>query len=134
MLHTVQSEVLPAINGQDRYLVMRRSLLSGGDIESAQAVFDGNTQEPAVSFRFNEEGRSKFGKATAENVGKPFAIVLDGKVISAPVIREPITGGSGQISGAFTAQQARDMAVLLQGGALPVPLKVTSQSYSGPAP
>ena len=79
-------------------------LVSGADLVDAQPGFDQRTNEPIVQFRFNSSGARKFAEATQANVGKPFAIVLDNKVISAPVIREPILGGSGQISGNFTVQ------------------------------
>ena len=78
----------------------------------------------AVSFRFDTTGAQKFGKATTENIGKRFAVVLDGVVITAPVIRSAITGGSGIISGNFTSQEATDLAVLLRAGALPAPLQL----------
>jgi preprotein translocase subunit SecD len=85
-----------------------------------------------VSFRFNTSGARKFAQATQENVGRPFAIVLDNKVISAPVIREPILGGSGQISGNFTVESANNLAILLRGGALPAKLTVIEQRVVGP--
>ncbi|MGY4428153.1 protein-export membrane protein SecD [Bradyrhizobium sp. F1.13.1] len=88
--------------------------------------------EPVVSFTFNTSGARKFAQATQENVGVPFAIILDGKVISAPVIREPITGGQGQISGSFTVQSANDLAILLRAGALPAPLTVVEERTVGP--
>ena len=88
--------------------------------------------EPIVNFRFNTSGSRKFAQATSENVGQPFAIVLDNKVISAPVIREPITGGSGQISGNFTVQAANDLAILLRAGALPAPLTIIEERTVGP--
>jgi preprotein translocase subunit SecD len=84
-----------------------------------------------VTFRFNAAGAQRFAKATEQNVGRPFAIVLDNEVISAPVIREPIIGGSGQISGNFTVQQANDLAVLLRAGALPAPLTVVEERTVG---
>ena len=87
------------------YLVEKRMLVSGGDLTDAQPGFDQRTSEPIVSFRFNTSGARKFAQVTQENVGKPFAIVLDNEVISAPVIREPILGGSGQISGSFTVAE-----------------------------
>ncbi len=86
------------------YLIEKRILVSGGDLTDAQPGFDQRTSEPIVSFRFNTSGARKFAQVTQENVGKPFAIVLDNEVISAPVIREPILGGSGQISGSFTVE------------------------------
>jgi len=114
------------------YLIEKRVLVSGGDLTDAQPGFDQRTSEPIVSFRFNTSGARKFAQATQENVGKPFAIVLDNEVISAPVIREPILGGSGQISGSFTVQSANDLAILLRAGALPAPLTIIEERTVGP--
>jgi preprotein translocase subunit SecD len=114
------------------YVIKRQVLVSGGDLTDAQPGFDQRTNEPIVSFRFNTAGSRKFAQATSENVGQPFAIVLDNEVISAPVIREPITGGSGQISGNFTVQQANELALLLRAGALPAPLTVIEERTVGP--
>src|SRR5262252_2909376 len=99
-----ESELLyaPAKQGKAPYVIEKRVLVSGGDLTDAQPGFDQRTSEPIVNFRFNTSGARKFAQATSENVGKPFAIVLDNEVISAPVIREPILGGSGQISGSFS--------------------------------
>src|ERR1700733_7200068 len=114
------------------YVVKKQVLVSGGDLTDAQPGFDQRSGEPIVSFRFNTSGPRKFAQATSENVGQPFAIVLDNEVISAPVIREPITGGSGQISGSFTVQAANDLAILLRAGALPAPLTVIEERTVGP--
>ena len=114
------------------YLVEKRILVSGGDLTDAQPGFDQRTNEPIVSFRFNTSGARKFAQVTQENVGKPFAIVLDNQVISAPVIREPILGGSGQISGSFTVESANDLAILLRAGALPAPLTIIEERTVGP--
>ncbi len=114
------------------YLIEKRVLVSGGDLTDAQPGFDQRTSEPIVSFRFNTSGSRKFAQVTQENVGKPFAIVLDNEVISAPVIREPILGGSGQISGSFTVQSANDLAILLRAGALPAPLTIIEERTVGP--
>src|SRR4051812_20281711 len=114
------------------YVIKKQVLVSGGDLTDAQPGFDQRSNEPIVSFRFNTSGSRKFAQATSENVGQPFAIVLDNEVISAPVIREPITGGSGQISGSFTVQQANDLAILLRAGALPAPLTVIEERTVGP--
>ena len=114
------------------YLVEKRVLVSGGDLTDAQPGFDQRSSEPIVSFRFNTSGARKFAQVTQENVGKPFAIVLDNEVISAPVIREPILGGSGQISGSFTVQSANDLAILLRAGALPAPLTIIEERTVGP--
>ena len=125
------SEILDG-EGGTKYLIEKRVLVSGGDLVDAQPGFDQRTNEPIVSFRFNSSGARKFAEATQQNVGKPFAIVLDNKVISAPVIREPILGGSGQISGNFTVQQANDLAILLRAGALPAPLTIIEERTVGP--
>jgi preprotein translocase subunit SecD len=114
------------------YLVERQVLVSGEDLTDAQPGFDQRTNEPIVSFRFNAKGARRFGEVTQKNVGRPFAIVLDNQVISAPVIREPILGGSGQISGSFTVEQANDLAILLRAGALPAPLQVIEERTVGP--
>jgi preprotein translocase subunit SecD len=114
------------------YVVKKQVLVSGADLTDAQPGFDQRSGEPIVSFRFNTAGSRKFAQATSENVGQPFAIVLDNEVISAPVIREPITGGSGQISGNFTVQQANDLSILLRAGALPAPLTIIEERTVGP--
>jgi preprotein translocase subunit SecD len=114
------------------YVIKKQVLVSGGDLTDAQPGFDQRTNEPIVSFKFNTSGSRKFAQATSENVGQPFAIVLDNEVISAPVIREPITGGSGQISGSFTVQAANELALLLRAGALPAPLTIVEERTVGP--
>ena len=114
------------------YLVEKRILVSGSDLTDAQPGFDQRTNEPIVSFRFNTSGARKFAQVTQENVGKPCAIILDNQVISAPVIREPILGGSGQISGSFTVESANDLAILLRAGALPAPLTIIEERTVGP--
>jgi preprotein translocase subunit SecD len=126
------SEILPGSKGQESYLIEKRVMVSGGELTDAQPGFDQRTNEPIVSFRFNTSGARKFAQVTQENVGKPFAIVLDNEVISAPVIREPILGGSGQISGNFTVQGANDLAILLRAGALPAPLTIIEERTVGP--
>jgi preprotein translocase subunit SecD len=125
------SEILDG-EGGTKYLIEKRVLVSGADLIDAQPGFDQRNSEPIVSFRFNSTGARKFAEATQQNVGKPFAIVLDNTVISAPVIREPILGGSGQISGNFTVQQANDLSILLRAGALPAPLTVIEERTVGP--
>jgi preprotein translocase subunit SecD len=112
------------------YLVKKRVMVGGDTLVDAQATFQNN--EPVVSFRFDTAGAKRFGDATAANVGKPFAIVLDNKVISAPVIREAIPGGSGIISGSFTVQSASDLALLLRAGALPAPITILEERTVGP--
>jgi preprotein translocase subunit SecD len=128
-----ESEVLMSSTApKTPYLIEKRVLVSGGDLTDAQPGFDQRSSEPIVSFRFNTAGARKFAQATQENVGKPFAIVLDNEVISAPVIREPILGGSGQISGSFTVQSANDLSILLRAGALPAPLTIIEERTVGP--
>jgi len=114
------------------YVIKKQVLVSGGELTDAQPGFDQRSGETIVTFRFNSSGSRKFAQATSENVGQPFAIVLDNEVISAPVIREPITGGSGQISGNFTVQAANELAILLRAGALPAPLTVIEERTVGP--
>ncbi|UJW73512.1 protein translocase subunit SecDF [Rhizobium sp. SL42] len=114
------------------YLIEKRALVSGENLVDSQASFDQRSNEPVVSFRFDSRGAQRFAQATQQNVGRPFAIVLDQQVISAPVIREPILGGSGQISGNFTVEGANDLAVLLRAGALPATLTVVEERTVGP--
>jgi preprotein translocase subunit SecD len=121
-----QSELLHDQKGA-AYVVEKRVAISGETLTDAQPGFDQRTNEPVVSFRFNAVGTRLFARLTAEKVGAPFAVVLDGVVLSAPIIREPITGGSGQISGALTVQSADHLAILLRSGALPAPLEVIEE-------
>ncbi|WP_108661621.1 protein translocase subunit SecD [Acuticoccus kandeliae] len=114
------------------YVVEEQPLLSGEDLVDAQPSFQQQTNEPVVTFRLTTAGARQFGQVTSQNVGRPFAIVLDDEVISAPVIREPITGGSGQISGSFTVQSANDLAILLRAGALPAALTLVEERTVGP--
>jgi preprotein translocase subunit SecD len=114
------------------YLVSKDVAVSGADLTDAEPGFDQRTGLPIVTFRLNAEGARRFAQVTRENVGRPFAMVLDHEIISAPVIREPIVTGSGEISGNFTVQQANDLAVLLRAGALPVPLSVIEERTIGP--
>lgn len=114
------------------YLIENRVIVSGENLVDAQATFNSQNNEPVVSFRFDSKGATRFGQATQQNVGKLFAIILDNQVISAPQIREPILGGTGQISGNFTAQSANDLAVLLRAGALPATLTVVEERTVGP--
>jgi preprotein translocase subunit SecD len=130
--HPTDSEVLEGETPGQKYLIEKRVLVSGADLVDAQPAFDPRNNEPVVNFRFNSTGARKFAETTQANVGKPFAIVLDNKVISAPVIREPILGGSGQISGNFTVQSANDLAILLRAGALPAPLTIIEERTVGP--
>jgi preprotein translocase subunit SecD len=126
------SEILYGQKDKQPYLIEKRVLVSGADLTNAQPGFDQRTNEPIVSFRFNSNGARRFAQVTTENVGRPFAIVLDNEVISAPVIREPITQGSGQISGNFTVEQATDLSILLRAGALPAKLTIVEERTVGP--
>jgi preprotein translocase subunit SecD len=116
---------------QTPYLIQRRVIVSGEELVDAQAAFSAQQAEWVVNFRFNSIGGRKFALATQENVNRPFAIILDNKVVSAPVIREPILGGSGQISGRFTAESSANLALLLRAGALPAPLTVVEERTVG---
>ena len=124
-------EVLPQQQG-GTLPVEKRVMVAGEDLVDAQPGFDSRSGEPDVNFRFNLRGGQRFGQVTSDNVGRPFAIVLDGKVISAPRILGPITGGSGQITGNFTIEQADNLSVLLRAGALPAKLTVIEESTVGP--
>jgi preprotein translocase subunit SecD len=126
------SEILYGTKQHEPYLIKKAVAVSGADLTDAQPGFDQRSSEPMVSFRFNSNGARRFSQITQENVGKPFAIVLDNQVISAPVIREPIMGGSGQITGSFTVQEANDLAILLRAGALPAPLTIIEERTVGP--
>lgn len=129
------TKVLPRTDptqGIGQVLIKKRVMVSGEDLIDSQPSTDSQSGQPVVSFRFNSRGAKKFGAATAANVNRPFAIVLDGKVISDPVIREAILGGSGQISGNFSFQSATDLALLLRAGALPAPLTILEERSVGP--
>jgi preprotein translocase subunit SecD len=125
------SEILDGWEGQ-KFLIEKRVVVSGADVVDAQPSFDPRVDVPVVSFRFNSRGARLFAEATRQNVGKPFAIVLDNQVLSAPVIQEPILGGSGQISGNFTVQEANDLAIMLRAGALPASLTVVDEHIVTP--
>jgi SecD/SecF fusion protein len=114
------------------YLVDRMPIVQGDRLTQAQSNTDPRTGRPVVSFRFDAQGTKQFAEATTRLVGQPFAMVLDGKVLSAPVIREPIMAGSGQIEGRFTIAETQSLAALLRAGALPVPLKVVEERTVGP--
>ena len=113
-------------------IVSKRIILSGDNLVDAKPTMDTQTNETVVTFSLDRVGAKKFGKATSTGVGKRLAIVLDGKIISAPSVREPIVGGSGQISGNFTFQSATDLALLLRSGALPAPLSIIEERTVGP--
>lgn len=119
-------------NPQNKIAVRKRIEVDGADLTDAQPGQNPQTGEWVVNFTFDSAGARRFADVTRANVGKPFAIVLDNKVISAPVIREPIVGGRGQISGRFDARSATDLALLLRAGALPAPLTVVEERTVGP--
>ena len=124
------SVLLPEDGPEGQLVVKRRALVSGEMLVHASATFD-QYNRPAISFRFNGQGTRRFAEASGANVGKRFAIILDNRIISAPTIQEPITGGSGQITGNFTLEEATNLALLLRSGALPAPLKVQEQRTVG---
>ncbi len=126
------TEVLKFDNGIDEAIVSKRIILNGDNLVDAKPRMDTQNNETIVSFTLDRVGAKKFGRATSENVGKQLAIILDGKIISAPSIREPIVGGSGQISGNFTFQSATDLALLLRSGALPAPMNIIEERTVGP--
>ena len=126
-------EYLPYQDKPGQMIAVRKRVeVDGGDLTDARAGQNSQTGEWVVNFRFNGVGTRRFADISRANVGHQFAVVLDNKVITAPVIREPITGGTGQISGNFTAASATDLAVLLRAGALPAPLTVVEERSVGP--
>jgi protein-export membrane protein SecD len=118
-------------NPEQSIVVKKHAVLAGDTLTDAQPGFDQNGS-PDVNFKFNSIGAKRFCDITRENTGKPFAIVLDDKVISAPRINEAICGGSGQITGSFTVKEAHDLSLLLRAGALPAPLNVVEERSVGP--
>jgi preprotein translocase subunit SecD len=130
----VGSEVLPyAANptGVPFIAVKRQVMVSGEDLTDATQGYDQSNQA-IVNIRFNSSGGRKFGQVTSQNVNRPFAIILDGRVLSAPNINEPILGGSAQISGSFTVESANQLAIALRSGKLPVALTVVEERTVGP--
>jgi SecD/SecF fusion protein len=119
--------------GPGEYLLRETPVVQGEDLADAQPGFDSRSSEPVINFRFNQVGARKFGNFTKDNVGRPFAIVLDDKVLSAPVIREAILGGSGQISGSFTVESSNRLAVQLRSGSLPTKLTIVEERTVGPS-
>lgn len=124
--------ILPDAKTGMSYAIEDRVALDGERLTDARASFDPNTNRPVVTFRFDSVGARQFAEITSANVGRPFAIVLDGEVLSAPVIEEPITGGSGQIRGNFTLEETTVLSALLRAGALPAPLTVIEERTVGP--
>ncbi len=126
------NEILPSLDEPDTYYILEKApVVTGEELVDAQPDFDQNGR-PAVSFRFNPTGARKFGDYTADNIGNPFAIVLDGEVISAPVIQSHIPGGSGIITGRFSVEESTNLAVLLRAGALPAGLEFLEERTIGP--
>jgi len=124
--------LLPVMNEEGAYLVVEETpVVTGEDLIDSQPAFDQNNR-PAVDFRFNPSGAVRFGDYTAANIGKPFAIVLDNEVISAPVIQSHIAGGSGIITGSFTVEESTQLAVLLRAGALPAAMTFLEERTIGP--
>jgi SecD/SecF fusion protein len=123
---------VPASDEDIDYILQQRPMLQGERLVQANSGIDNQTGQPVVSFRFDDAGAKAFAKITTENVGRQFAMVLDGKVISAPRIQEPIIGGSGQITGNFTAAETSSLSALLRAGALPVPLHIIQEGMVGP--
>ena len=126
------SEKLKYEDSSNEEIVSKRIILSGENLLDAQPRMNNQTNETVVSFTLDRIGAKRFGKATSTGIGKQLAIVLDGKIISAPVIRDTIASGSGQISGGFTFQSATDLALLLRSGALPAPLNIIEERTVGP--
>ncbi len=123
-------KILPSRDGGEE-LIETRAPVTGEQLVDAQPGFDQRTNEPIVSFRFNQSGAKTFGKLSSENVGRRFAVVLDDKVITAPRINEPILGGTGQITGNFTVAEANSLATNLRSGALPAKLTIAEQRVVG---
>lgn len=127
------TELLPQVDeGSAQLPIEKRVIVQGEDLIDAQPGFDSRSSEPIVNFKFNIRGAQRFGQVTSESVGRSLAIVLDHKVISAPRIQSPITGGQGQISGRFTVEAANNLAILLRAGALPAPLTIVEERTVGP--
>ena len=122
----------PSAEGVAAIAVRRLGGIKGDSLTDARQTFEQQSNEPVVSITFDQQGGAKFAKLTSENVNKPFAIILDGKVLSAPNINEPILGGSAQISGRFTVESANQLAISLRSGALPVDLTVVEERTVGP--
>ena len=129
---TFGTEMLPFEDGSNEAMVSKRIILNGENLLDAQPQMNNQTNETVVSFTLDRVGAKRFGKATSTGIGKQLAIVLDGKIVSAPVIRDTIASGNGQISGNFTFQSATDLALLLRSGALPAPLNIIEERTVGP--
>ena len=126
------TEILLFEDGINEAMVNKRIILNGENLLDAQPQMNNQTNETVVSFTLDRVGAKRFGKATSTGIGKQLAIVLDGKIVSAPIIRDTIASGNGQISGNFTFQSATDLALLLRSGALPAPLNIIEERTVGP--
>ena len=126
------TEKLILSENNEELTVSKRVVINGDNLVDAQPQFDNQSNQPLVRFNLDRLGAQKFGKITSENVGRRLAIVLDNSVISAPNIREAITGGTGTISGGFSFQEATDLALLLRSGALPAPINIVEERTVGP--
>ena len=126
------SEKLTTEDGLEELIVSKRIIISGENLVDAKPRMDNQSNQTVVSFTLDRVGAKRFGKATRSGIGKRLAIILDGKIISAPVVRDAISGGSGQISGNFTFQSATDLSLLLRSGALPAPLNIIEERTVGP--
>jgi len=128
-----KDEVSRAVIGKTPYLLQKRALMTGDVITDARVEIDRQYNEPVVTLEFDNTGKKIFGAITSENVGRNMAIILDGVVQSAPVIREPITGGKARISGRFTDQEAKNLVIALRSGSLPAPVKILERREVGPS-
>jgi preprotein translocase subunit SecD len=127
----VGSQILQ-LEGGGTIAVDRRAIVTGDQVADAQQAFDQQSGEPVVTIRFDGAGGQRFARATQQNVGQPFAIILDNVALSAPVIQEPILGGTAQITGSFTVESANELAISLRSGRLPVELQVVEERTVGP--
>ncbi len=134
VLYQQETDPATGVSSKQPYLVQKRVILTGGDLNDAQVDLSGSSGKgPAVSMNFNNRGGRTFALVTEENVGKRLAIVLDDNVYSAPVIQEKITGGRAQISGRFTVEEATDLAIVLRAGSLPAPVEILEERSVGPS-
>lgn len=122
---------IPAEDGATPSAVLEPTELTGADLKSAEVIFDSNTGSPSISLQFTDEGASKFEKITGRNIGKELPIILDSQIISAPTVNEKISGGNAQITGNFTIDEAKNLAIQLNAGALPVPIDLIQEQTVG---
>ena len=128
----IGSQIVPMASGRAAIAVKRTAMITGDELVNAVQGNDPRDNSPSVEITFNSKGGRRFAQVTQENVGKPFAIILDGKVLSAPNINQPILGGQASITGSFTTKSANDLAIALRSGKLPVALKVVEERTVGP--